>query len=283
MVGMERERLLSSAMARLQAAGVESPRLEAQLLLAQVMGVSRTAIVAGTYPALDSGQRGEYARLVGERERRVPLAYLRGTQEFYGLEFAVGPGVLIPRPETELLVEIALAKTSAGTIADVGTGSGCILTAILANADAIRGVGFDLSAVAVAIARSNAACNGVTARARFVRGDLLSGGGEERFDVVVSNPPYIPSAEIAALQPEVREQEPRLALDGGADGLTLYRRLTGQALRALHPGGWLAVEVGRGQAPDVAALFTATGLRDITVQQDLAGIERMVCGQKGTV
>ncbi len=278
---METSERLQAAIARLTAAGVESPRLEAQLLLAQALGVTRTAVVAGTHRHPDAEHYAEFARLVRERERRIPLAYLRGTQEFFGLTFLVGPEVLIPRPETEMLVEFALEKLRAGTLADVGTGSGCILTAVLAGALQARGVGFDLSAGALAVARQNAARNGVAERTRLVRGDLLTGAESQKFEVIVSNPPYIPSAEIADLAPEVRDGEPRLALDGGADGLNCYRRLALQALRALRPGGWLAVEVGRGQAPAVAALWQEAGWGEVSVRSDLAGIDRVVCGRKG--
>ena len=274
---------LQTAIARLTAAGVETPRLEAQLLLAQALGVTRTAVVAGIYREASEEQFAEFERLVQARERRVPLAYLRGTQEFYGLTFRVGPEVLIPRPETEMLVEFALEKLgeTVGSLADVGTGSGCIVTSALAHNAAVRGVGFDLSAAALAVARGNAAQNGVAERVRWVQGDLLLGAGAERFAVVVSNPPYIPSAEIEALAPEVRDAEPRLALDGGADGLECYRRLAEQAMRALRPGGWLAVEVGMGQAPDVAALWQTADWQAVEARRDLAGIERVVCGRKG--
>ncbi len=277
---MNCDSLLRNAIARLSAAGVDSPRLEGQLLLAQAMGVTRTAVVAGTHPEPDIVQLREFERLVGEREKRVPLAYLRGTQEFYGLTFAVGPAVLIPRPETELLVEFALEKIGAGALADVGTGSGCILTAVLANASAAQAIGFDLSMEALHMACRNADANGVEDRAQFVRGDLLCGARAGMFDFVASNPPYIPTAEIGTLQMEVREREPMLALDGGADGLDCFRRLAVQAMRVLRPSGWLAVEVGSGQAPVVSALFISAGLREVAARRDLAGIERMVCGRK---
>ena len=278
---METSERLQAAILRLTTAGVETPRLEAQLLLAMALGSTRTAVVAGIYRAPSEEQHAEFERLVQARERRVPLAYLRGTQEFFGLTFRVSPSVLIPRPETELLVEFALEKLeTTGTLVDVGTGSGCILTAALAHAVQARGVGFDLSASALTVAQDNLRQNGVAERTRLVQGDLLTAAGEEQFEVIVSNPPYIPSAEVATLAPEVRDAEPQLALDGGADGLETYRRLAVQALRALRPGGWLAVEVGMGQAPEVVALWRATGWHEVTTRRDLAGIERMVCGRK---
>jgi release factor glutamine methyltransferase len=280
--GVQTSERLQAAMGRLMKAGVETPRLEAQLLLAQALGVTRTSIVAGIFREPDGAQLSEFERLVQARESRTPLAYLRGTQEFFGLTFRVGPEVLIPRPETEMLVEFALENLAmAGTLADVGTGSGCILAASLTHAPQARGVGFDLSAGALDVARYNIRQNEVAERTRLVRGDLLTGAGAESFDVIVSNPPYIPSLEIETLAPEVRDAEPRLALDGGADGLECYRRLAVQALRALKTGGWLAVEVGMGQAPDVAALWQAAGWHEVEARRDLAGIERVVCGRKG--
>jgi len=279
---VETSERLQAAILRLTAAGVETPRLEAQLLLAQALGTTRTAVVAGIYREPTAEQEAEFERLVQAREGRIPLAYLRGTQEFFGLTFRVGPAVLIPRPETELLVEFALERLgTTGTLADVGTGSGCILTAALANAAQARGVGFDLSDAALSVAEANLRLNGVADRVRLVQGDLLTGAGADCFEVIVSNPPYIPSADVATLAPEVRDAEPLLALDGGSDGLENYRRLTVQAWRALRSGGWLAVEVGMGQAPEVARLWQAAGWQEITTRQDLAGIERMVCGRKG--
>jgi release factor glutamine methyltransferase len=279
--GVQTSERLQAAIERLTAAGVEAPRLEAQLLLAQALGTSRTAVVAGIYREPDAVQLAEFEQLVQARERRTPLAYLRGTQEFFGLTFRVGPEVLIPRPETEMIVEFALERLGKGVLADVGTGSGCIVTATLVGAAQARGVGFDLSAAALAVARDNLLRYGARNRVRLVQGDLLSGAATESFDVIVSNPPYIPSAEIATLAPEVRDAEPRLALDGGPDGMEYYRRLTVQAGRALKPGGWLAVEVGRGQAPEVADLWQRAGWQEVAAQRDLAGIERMVCGRKG--
>ena len=290
------ERLARAASA-LQAAGVESARLEAQLLLGLALGVSRTAIVAGLHPEPIEEQWARFDALMAKRRERVPFAYLRGTQDFYGLEFVVTPAVLIPRPETELLVDFAreklpLSNTSNrelnrrrdlplhSVLADVGTGSGCIAIAVLANAPGVWGVAVDRSAAALSVAQTNAARNGVAERLRLVEGDLLSGERDGRFDVIVSNPPYIPSGEIADLQAEVRDSEPRLALDGGRDGLDLVRDLARDAVRALRPGGWLGVEIARGQAEDTAAILSAAGLANIETRRDLAGIERVICGQK---
>lgn len=282
MDGAERLRATERTLAE---AGIEASRFEAQLLLALALGVSRTAILAETYPEPSEAQWAEFERLVTERAKRVPLAYLRGRQEFYGLSFVVGPAVLIPRPETELLVEFALERlkehpAKQAAIADVGTGSGCIAIAVLAHLPTARAVAFDLSAEALTLARNNATINSVTDRVCFVRADTLSAARTTAYDLIVSNPPYIPTAEIPTLQTEVRAHEPHLALDGGEEGLTVHRHLAAGARRALRPGGWLAVEVAMGQAQAVASLYRDTGLKPITIRRDLAGIERLVAGQK---
>lgn len=293
----------------LEAAGIENARFEAQLLLAMTLGVSRSSIVAQTYPAPCEAQQTRFADLVRQRSERIPMAYLRGSQEFYGREFLVTPAVLVPRPETELLVEKILMllnekvtqkeeliqkeeSTTEDTskkglqrqnpvlLADVGTGSGCIPVSILGEQTNLRALAFDLSEEALGVARQNAAGNGVGDRIRFVQGDLLTGARGGSFDIIVSNPPYIPSSEIASLQKEVSVYEPRLALDGGTDGLDIYRRLIVQAYQALKSPGWLALEVGCGQADDVAVLLRQAGYEAIQTSIDLAGIARVVQGQK---
>jgi release factor glutamine methyltransferase len=273
---------LVEATQQLEEAGIENPRFEAQLLLGLALGVSRVAILAGTHPEPTEAQQQEFARLIEARARRVPLAYLRGTQEFYGLPFRVSPAVLVPRPETELLVDFARETLPGdmGVLADVGTGSGCIAIATLAHCPQAQGVAFDLSPDALALARHNALHNGVETRLRFARADLLTGAATDAYDVIVSNPPYIPTAQIPTLQAEVRDYEPRLALDGGPDGLEALRRLAAESSRALRPGGWLAVEVAIGQAADVADFLRAHRLTSVATRADLAGIERLVCGQK---
>ncbi len=273
--------MLEEAIRRLTAAGIENARMEAQLLLAQVMGINRAAVIAGIFPEPTAEQRAEFLCLAGEREKRVPLAYLRGTQEFYGLTFRVSPSVLIPRPETELLVEFALsvlAECPAPMIADIGTGSGCIPIAILANCPTARGVAFDISAEALAVAVENAAANQVAERLKFVQSDLLTSGGFG-FDFVVSNPPYIPTHEIATLQAEVRDYEPRLALDGGRDGLTAFRRIITNAKSILKADGWLAMEAAQGQTETVAQLLRAAGYAEVETRPDFAKIERIAIGR----
>jgi release factor glutamine methyltransferase len=277
---------LTWAIHTLAAAGIESPRLEAQLLLAHLLQIGRTAVAAGLHAPLTPLQRRQYAHLVRERARHVPSAYLRGTQEFYGLDFAVDPSVLIPRPETELLVDWARERNAQrqaaeGTLlVDVGAGSGCIAVAFLAYSLQACALACDISAAAIGLARRNARSNGVADRLRCLRSDLLEAVAPRSCDIIVSNPPYIPAAKVELLQPEVRDFEPRLALDGGPDGLVFHRRLIAGASRALKPGGWLGIEVAAGQAGAVRALLTEPDFRWITTRRDLAGIERIVCAQK---
>ncbi len=277
---------------RLAACGVDSPRLEAQLLLGLALGTTRTAVIAGTHPPPGYADIARFRGLVEERSRRTPLAYIRGSQEFYGLDFEVGPAVLIPRPETEMLVELAIetitsvkhdlaasTKRRGQWLADVGTGSGSIAVAALAHCPDARAVAVDISVRALQVACRNAARHRATDRLRFVRGNLLGGIASYRFNIILSNPPYITRGEIARLQPEVRGSEPVVALDGGLDGLDVYRRLVPSALRCLVPGGCLAVEIGQRQAPAVVDMFSDSGYQRIEIRRDLAGIERVVAGR----
>ena len=269
----------------LAAAGIEPPRFEAQLLVAQVLCVDRVVVVARTAPDLIATQKQELFELLTERTRRVPLAYLRGSQEFYGLAFAVSPATLIPRPETELLVDFALevlGTACAGRhplMIDVGAGSGCISIAALKNCPGARALAVDVSAKALEVARLNAVRSGVYDRIRFIQGNLLT-SIREKAHLIVSNPPYIASGQIDDLQPEVALYEPRLALDGGGDGLEMVREIVESAGALLEGGGWLAIECAQGQAKQVSALFGIAGLRQLRIVKDLAGIQRMVCGMR---
>ena len=210
----------------------------------------------------------------------MPLAYIRGSQEFYGLTFSVTPAVLIPRPETELLVDFALERTldADSMVWDVGTGSGCIGVSISVRNPRMKVIGSDLSREALAVASSNAAAHGVYVE--FVQTDLLTCARPESVTTIVSNPPYIGLSEMESLQPEVRDFEPKLALTAGNRGMSVFERLIPQGHRALKPGGWMGVEVGLHQADSVAALFRTHGFRDIASIKDLAGINRVVTGQK---
>lgn len=269
-------RALCAATRRLREAGIESPRAEARLLLRHVTGLAPELLVRERDRVLVADELARLEALVAGRAAREPVAYLLGEREFWSLPLRVRPGVLVPRPETETLVEAALAafpeRTAALRILDLGTGSGCLLAALLHEYPNAFGVGVDRSAEALAVAADNLAALGLAARARLVRGDwgtALSGP----FDLVVANPPYVASGELEALAPEVERYEPRLALDGGPDGLSAYRALLPDLLRLLAAHGLACLEIGAGQAATLRALFAAAGFT-VALRADLAGIAR---------
>lgn len=260
--------------------GIDSPRLDAELLLADTLGLDRVGLYLNFERPLEAEELAAYRERVRRRAAREPLAYILGRTEFWSLPFKVTPEVLIPRPDTELLVEAALQRvTAAPRILDVGTGSGALAIALVHECAGGTATAIDISPAALAVAAENAHGNGVAERITFIQADLatLPAGP---FDLVVANPPYIPTGDLATLMPEVRDFEPRLALDGGADGLAAYRALAGQVNRVLAAGGWLLVEVGIGQAGEVQALFAAAGLTELFIARDLAGIERVVGGRR---
>lgn len=269
---------------RLAAAGIAAAALEARLLLEQAAGLDRAALLAQARDPVEPAAAARYERLLAQRERRVPLAYLAGEREFWSLRLKVDPRVLVPRPETETLVEAALERLSPGaSVADVGTGSGAIVIALALELGCGKFYGTDRSAGALAVARENAAAHGLEGRIDFRLGDLLAplSCRVGSLDALVSNPPYIPTAELAALQPEVRDFEPREALDGGPDGLALIRALVAGAPPLLRPGGWLLLEIGAGQGAAVRALLEGTGaFEGCACCRDLAGIERVVVARR---
>ena len=270
--------LLRLARRELDAAGVEEPLLAARVLLAHALGMDRAELLRRGDLRVAPEAADRFLELVAEKARRVPLAYLVGIREFYGRSFEVTPAVLVPRPETELLVELAIEFAVSGGVAlDVGTGSGCIAVSVAAEGWG-RVVGIDCSGEALQVARRNALRHGVAERVQFLRGDLLGAVANRSADLALANLPYIPTAELETLAPEVRDHEPRAALDGGADGLDPYRRLLHQGRRVLRRGGRLAVEVGAGQAGAVRDLLAALGYGATETRRDLAGIERVVTG-----
>ncbi|MCM2265610.1 MAG: peptide chain release factor N(5)-glutamine methyltransferase [Desulfuromonadales bacterium] len=259
---------------------LDSPRLDAELLLADTLGLDRVGLYLNFERPLQADELAVYREKVRRRASREPLAYILGRTEFWSLPFMVTPAVLIPRPDTELLVEEALPRLAdAALVLDVGTGSGALAIALAHERQECRVVAIDVSVAALTVAAENARKNGVAERIEFRQIDLaaLPAGP---FDLVVANPPYIPSGELTTLMPDVRDFEPQLALDGGVDGLAAYRALAGQAGGVLAPGAWLLVEVGIGQAPAVEGMFISAGLTEIFVSRDLAGIERVVGGRK---
>ncbi len=256
----------------------ERPWLEAQVLLGHVLERPRTFVLAHPEILLTQAQEERFVALVARRRQDEPLPYLIGRVEFFGLELVVTPAVLIPRPETELLVAAALdwlQARSVATVVDVGTGSGCLAVALAVYAPQPRYYAVDISAEALAIARSNALRHGVDGRIIFLEGDLLA-PLPEPVDLIVSNPPYVAETEWDALPPSVK-QEPRLALTSGADGLDAFRRLLVQASQALRPGGLLLCEIGERQGPALQTLAQAAFPRaTVQILPDLAGKARML-------
>lgn len=276
--------LIEEGRAALAAASIEEPRRESRLILAHVLKADAAALaLEGDRPVADD-QAASFRELVARRSRGEPFAYLAGRREFWSLDFDVTPAVLIPRPETELIVETALhgfegaGRNMPWSVLDFGTGSGAILIALLSELRFAEGLGVDVSVEALAVARANAARLGIGDRARFSISSWWSHVPPQQFDLVVANPPYIPSREIAALSPDVRLYEPHLALDGGPDGLAAYRAICSVLSTRLAPQGRVVVEVGQGQADDVAALFRHAGLETIEIVPDLAGMPRVVAG-----
>lgn len=280
----------------LQKCGSGSPRLDAELLLAHVLGVDRVALYVNHDRPLVPDEVGAFRELLRQRGRGTPMAYILGERPFLSTSLVVSPAVLIPRPETELLVEAAVAwlaeqPGASLLVADVGTGSGAIAIGIALAEPRAHVMALDVSADAARVARANVDRHDVNDRVEVVAGDLLapllvpprSARFRGRLDAVVSNPPYIATAELDTLPRDVREHEPRIALDGGPDGLAAYRRLIPMAGQALRPGGLLALEIGADQGEAVAALLAADdGWRDVRVEKDYAGHDRIVLSIKET-
>jgi release factor glutamine methyltransferase len=263
---------------------LDSPELDARVLVGHALHLDHTALASDSERELTDDEAAAIDALAMRRLAREPVARIVGSKEFWGLEFRITPATLVPRPETETVVEAVLAAISDHShplrIADFGTGSGAILLALLSELAHATGVGTDISLSALATARENAERLGLTSRAHFVACDY---GAALRgpFDLVVSNPPYIASGEIAGLAPEVRDHDPRPALDGGASGLDGYRAVVADARRILAPKGILAVELGAGQASSVAALWREGGIAAESSKADLSGHSRALLGRPG--
>lgn len=264
----------------LEAAGIEGAARDARLIVADAASLSAAGLIVRQRDPVDGdvvrrAEEGAARRGAGE-----PVARIVGEKEFYGLIFALGAATLVPRPETELLVEAGLAhlgRCRASRFLDLGTGSGCIAIALALHCPAATGLATDISEAALDVARANARTYGLEGRLGFASGQWYAAvPADERFDLVVANPPYVASAEVAGLAPEVREHDPRRALDGGADGLDALRAVVAGARAFVRPGGMLAVEIGAEQADSVAALVRAAGHEALTTHQDLAGHDRVI-------
>jgi release factor glutamine methyltransferase len=278
--------LIDRASVELRAAGIEAPRREARLLAALALECTGEMLIADPERPIGEREADRFRRFVARRAAREPLSRIRGRREFWSLDFALGPSTLDPRPDSETLVEAALALLPAGRgvrLLDCGTGTGCLLIAVLSERPRATGIGIDIDPDAVAMARSNAARCGQATRADFIVADWRDPSAlpDMAFDLVLANPPYIPSAAIAGLVPEVARYDPPAALDGGADGLDAYRALAPMLTNRLAPGGHAIVEIGEGQADDVGAILQGAGLVPVDRKRDLAGIPRCLILRPG--
>ncbi|MAL78429.1 MAG: protein-(glutamine-N5) methyltransferase, release factor-specific [Sneathiella sp.] len=276
--------VVASASRRLAEADIENARRDAMLLMAHLLESDIGIVYREGERELSVNQQAAYEAMIRRRAAREPISHITGHREFWSLDFLVSADVLDPRADSETLIEAALEHVKNGyaphLILDLGTGSGCLLLALLHELPEATGVGVDVSEAALLLAQKNAVRLGLAERARFIK----SSWGEkvtESFDLVISNPPYIPASHIATLQPEVREYDPRLALVGGDDGLDCYRAILADIGRLLRPDGLLLFEVGAGQAPEVGRLMGQSGLCNVRFYRDLAGIERCIAAISG--
>ncbi len=270
---------------RLAGAGIDTARLDARILVSFALGGPPTLVLSEPDRRLSGPERDRLARLVNRRESREPMAHIVEAKEFWSLAFRVGPDTLIPRPDSETLIEAVLKyfpdRGKPYAILDFGTGGGCLLLALLSEYGASRGTGVDISGKALGVAGENAESLGLAGRASFSRSDWGDEDLGGRYDIIVSNPPYIPEADIAGLAPEVSIFEPRLALSGGEDGLACYRALAPRLSSRLAKGGLAFLEIGEGMAGDVSSLLRGHGLRTVERIKDLSGVERcLVAGEE---
>jgi release factor glutamine methyltransferase len=272
-----------SARDRLQGSGISGPVIDARLLVEAAAEATRADIITDPHRELTDQQAARLEDFLTRREHREPVSHILGRKGFWKIMLRVTPDVLTPRPDTETVVEYVLRdfpEHEAWQVLDLGVGSGAILLAILAERPAAQGLGIDISEEALAVARDNAASLGLAGRLALMRSDWTALLGENSFDLVVSNPPYIATDVIPTLEPEVRDHEPRLALEGGPDGLEHYRTLAPEILRVLKPGGRFAVEIGYDQKQAVEALFREAGAEGVSTHLDLSNRDRVVAGTK---
>jgi release factor glutamine methyltransferase len=276
--------LLGEAVERLHGAGLSTARPDAEWLLGCVLDLDRFGLYIEPARPVTPGNASRFRALVARRAAHEPLQHLLGYEDFHGLRLRVTPDVLVPRPETEALVDWALALMRPWTrpaVADVGTGSGAIACAVAAGHPSVATVAIDISPRALAVAADNAAALGLAGRVRVVAGDLLEPVRAQGmvFDAVIANPPYLPTSVLPTLPAEVARYEPALALDGGRDGMTISRRIIRGAGPVLRPGGWLLMEIGEDQAGSLASAMAAEGFVAIESRRDLCGVERYIGGQ----
>jgi release factor glutamine methyltransferase len=271
--------MMREAAQRLAAAGVENAPHDARLLLAHALSIEPLDVIVREMDAVDATGLTEFEAAISRRLRGEPVSRIRGWREFYGRRFKVTPDVLDPRPETELLVEEGIGRLPPrGRVLDLGTGSGCILVSVLAECPRANGVGVDISAAALEVARENAASLGVADRVSFIEGSWNAAQGP--FDLVLSNPPYVAEAEFEPLPKDVRNYDPRIALVGEGGGLDPYHLILAQVDRLLAPGGSIGFEFGASQGEAVAGLMDNAGLIDIELLEDLAGLSRAAFGRR---
>lgn len=278
------KRLLDWATNDFRTRGFDSPRLDAELLLAHATGLDRVRLIVESSTKLTTSELDGVRELIQRRRRAEPIAYILGEREFYGLPFKVDARVLVPRPDTEALVDVALRMTEArsefGVALDLCTGSGCVAIAFKKQRPTWRVTASDISEDALSVARGNAERLGTAFGMNFVQSDLFAGlDPTQRYSLITANAPYIPETEIATLQADVRDFEPRLALSGGSDGLDIVRRIVEEAPRFLGPAGVLAMEIGHDQADRCRALFSRVGFNAVNTASDYAGHQRVIMGR----
>ncbi len=269
--------------AQLERAGIDAPRIEARRLVGLASGLNPAGLVCAENDALGEAARARLDRSVAERRSRRPLAHIEGWTQFYGLALKTDARALIPRNDSECVVGLALdylPTEQPARIADLGTGTGCLLLALLGKRPLASGKGLDISCEALDLARENAVLTGLSARAHFETLGWADWTGWPDCDLIISNPPYIATGEIETLQPEVRDHEPRLALDGGADGLSAYRNIIAVAAARMRPGGVLVLETGHRQRAAVTARLQAAGFAGIASRRDLGGNDRALVARK---
>lgn len=275
-------KVLSWTTGYLRERGVDNARREAEWMLSAATGLDRVGLYLSFEKPLSDQELSLYRSMVSRRARREPLQYILGSQEFDALQFIVTSDVLIPRHDTETLLNEALLRAEErSAILDIGTGTGCLAVSLSRRIPTAGVTAVDISAAALEVARRNAENHAVTVE--LLHGSFMEPVAGRSFDIIVSNPPYITSADLEVLQPEVRDFEPRLALDGGQDGLDAYRIIVAEAPKHLNPGGWLLLESGEGQASALLEMFERIGFSQLFSTTDAAGIERVVGGCYGTV